>query len=59
MLSVSQDNWTFGFGGNILKGFYMDAATILVMYITFRYPVPRRLYMKFGFDWPSGLRDDL
>ena len=23
--------------------------------ITFRSPFPRRIYMKFGFDWPSRL----
>ena len=25
----------------------------------FRSPYPRRLHIKFGFDWPSGFREDL
>ena len=25
----------------------------------FRFPYPRRLHIKFGFDWPSGFRGDL
>ena len=24
------------------------------IYTNFRFPFPRRLHMKFGFDWPSG-----
>ena len=26
------------------------------IYINFRSPIPRRLHIKFGFDWPSGFR---
>ena len=26
----------------------------VTIYINFRPPVPRRLNIKFGFDWPSG-----
>ena len=29
------------------------------IYINFRSPFPRRLYMKFDFVWPSGFREDL
>ena len=25
----------------------------------FRSPYPRRLHIKFGFDWPSGFREDV
>ena len=28
------------------------------IYINFLYPFPRRLHMKFGFDWPSGFREE-
>ena len=27
-------------------------------YINFRSPFPRRLHIKFGFDWPSGFRGE-
>ena len=27
------------------------------IYIDFLSPFPRRLHIKFGFDWPSGLRE--
>ena len=37
---------------------FMGVAAILVVtwtiYINFRSPFPRRLHIKFGFDWPSG-----
>ena len=29
------------------------------IYIDFCSPLPRRLHMKFGIDWPSGLREDV
>ena len=29
-----------------------------VIYIMFCSPLPRRLRMKFGFDWPSGFRGE-
>ena len=28
------------------------------MYINFRSPFPRRLHIKFGFDWPRGFRGE-
>ena len=28
------------------------------IYINFRSPFPRRLQIKFGFDWPSGFRGE-
>ena len=28
------------------------------IYTNFGSPFPRRLHIKFGFDWPSGLRGD-
>ena len=28
------------------------------IYINFRFPFPRRLHIKFGFDWPSGFREE-
>ena len=27
------------------------------IYINFRSPFPKRLLIKFGFDWPSGFRE--
>ena len=30
-----------------------------IIYINFRSPFLRILHMKFGFDWPSGFREDL
>ena len=32
---------------------YMGVVAILVI----SSPYPRRLHIKFGFDWPAGLRD--
>ena len=29
------------------------------IYTNFGSPFPRRLHMKFGFDWPSGFRGDV
>ena len=28
------------------------------IYINFRPPFPKRLHIKFGFDWPSGFRGE-
>ena len=28
------------------------------IYINFLSPLPRRLHIKFGFDWPSGFRGE-
>ena len=30
----------------------------VTIYINFRFPFPRRLHIKFGFDWPSGFREE-
>ena len=30
----------------------------LTIYINFHSPFPRMLHMKFGFDWPSGFREE-
>ena len=41
---------------------YMGVAAILVMWprpwTNFRSPIPLRLHMKFGFDWPSGFGEE-
>ena len=29
------------------------------IYINFRSPFPRRLHIKFSFDWPSGFRGEV
>ena len=48
----------------ILKGFaiYSHGGNLchvtLTIYIHFRSPFLRMLYMKFGFDWPSGFRGE-
>ena len=31
----------------------------LPIYINLLSPFPRRLHIKFGFDWPSGFRKDI
>ena len=31
---------------------------ILTPRINFRSPIPLRLHMKFGFDWPSGFGEE-
>ena len=41
----------YGHGGHL----YHVTWTI---YINFRPPFPRRLHIKFGFDWPSGFRGE-
>ena len=30
----------------------------LIIYINFRSPFLRMIHMKFGFDWPSGFREE-
>ena len=42
---------------------YMGMAAIFdhvtwTIYTNFRSPFPRRLHIKFGFDWPSGFRGE-
>ena len=56
-----QGNWPSGSGEEDFLGFwaFLSMAAILVMwhwiiYINFRSPFPRRIHIKFGFDWPSG-----
>ena len=60
-----QDHRTSGSGEDFFKVFtiyghggHLGHVTWTV-YITFRSPFPRRLHIKFGFDWPSGFRDDV
>ena len=31
---------------------------IWIIYTNFRSPILRMLHMKFGFDWPSGFREE-
>ena len=56
-----QDHRTYGSGEEgFLKVFTLYghgghfSVLIWTIYINFRSPFPRRLHMKFGFDWPSG-----
>ena len=53
-----QDNRTSGSGEEDFLRFlpYMDMAAICDL--DFRSPFPRRLNIKFGFDWPSGFRGE-
>ena len=37
------------------RGGHLDHVTWTI-YIKFRSSFPRRLHIKFGFDWPSGFR---
>ena len=58
-----QDHRTYGSGEeDFLKvftiyghGSHLGHVT-LTIYINFRSPFPRRLHIKFGFDWPRGFR---
>ena len=60
-----QDHWTSGSGEeDFLKVFaiyghggHLGHVT-LTIYTNFRSPFPRRLHIKFGFDWPSGFRGE-
>ena len=66
MLHVKfQDHRTSGSGEEDFLRFlpYMGMAATLVMlpkpFIqTFVFPFPRRLHIKFGFDWPIGFRGE-
>ena len=57
-----QDHRTSGSGEEDFLRFlpYMGMAAIFVMiiYINFRSPFPKRLHIKFGFDWSSGIRGE-
>ena len=59
------ENWPAGSGedfGRVFtlygRGGHLGHVTWTI-YIDFRSPFPRRLHIKFGFDWPSGLREDV
>ena len=59
-----QDHRTSGSGEEIFKVFtiygrggHLGHVTWTV-YINYRSPFPRRLYIKPGFDWPSGFREE-
>ena len=60
----SQDHRTSGSGEEYFLRLlpYMGMADIrlghVTIYINFRPPFPRRLNIKFGFDWPSGFRGE-
>ena len=41
----------YGFGGHLGHVTQMPRTN-------FRSPYPRRLHIKFGFDWPSGFREE-
>ena len=41
----------YGHGGHL-------GHVTLTIYINFRPPFPMRLHIKFGFDWPSGVREE-
>ena len=45
------------FEGFLLHGGHLGHVTWTI-YINFRSPFPRRLHIKFGFDWPSGFRGE-
>ena len=51
-----RENGPAGSGEEKFEGFlpYMT----WTIYINFRSPFPRRLHIKFGFDWPSGFRGE-
>ena len=61
-----QDHMTTGSGGeDFLKVFTIYGRgghlghVTRTIYKNFRYLFPRKLHKKFGFDWPSGFREDL
>ena len=59
-----QDHRTYDSGEEDFKGFYNICAwrpswsCDLDHLYNFRSPFPRRLHIKFGFDWPSGFRGE-
>ena len=59
-----QDHMTSGSGEDFFKVFtiYRQCSHLghvtWTIYINFRSPFPRRLHIKFGFDWSSGFREE-
>ena len=53
-----QDHRTSGSGVKFYKVFTLYGHVTRTIYINFRSPLLRRLYMKFDFDWPSGFRGE-
>ena len=64
LLVKFQDNRTSCSGEDFLKGFsiYRSGGHLgnenWTIYLNFLSPFPRRLHMKFGFDWLSSFRED-
>ena len=59
------ENWPVGSGEDLWRvstiygrGGHLGHVTQMSL-TNFRSPYPRRLHIKFGFDWPSGFRGDL
>ena len=59
-----RENWPAGSGEDFFKVFaiyghggHLGHVTWTI-YINFRSPFPRRLHIKFGFDWPRGFRGE-
>ena len=59
-----QDHRTFGSGEDLFKVFTIYGRgdhlghVTWTIYINFRSSFPRRLHIKFGFDWPRGFRGE-
>ena len=53
--SGEEDFWSdftiYGYGGHL-------GHVTWTVYTNFRSPFPKRLHIKFGFDWPSGFRGE-
>ena len=45
------------YNNNYKHGGHLDHVTWTI-YTNFEVPFPRRFHIKFGFDWPSGLRGE-
>ena len=52
-------NRTIGSGGEIFEGLFSYGHVTQMPRINIRSPYPRRLHKKIGFDWPSGLEEDV
>ena len=59
-----RENWPTGSGEDFLKVFtiyghggHLGHVTWTI-YINFGSPFPKMLHIKFGFDWPSGFREE-